>query len=133
MGALPPAQRISREDLKGAPSWIDPMIRILNDFMQTVYAALNRNLTFGENVIGEFKSFQVKAGAAAGNNTFTFITRVPQPQGVFIIAASVVAPTYTPLTSAVWCSWRLGSGQIIIDSITGLTNGSTYNLRVLVI
>lgn len=109
------------------------MIRILNDFMQTVYASLNRNLSIGENVIGEVKSFQLKAGAAAINNTFTFITKVVQPQGVFIVAATLVGSTYSPITNAVWCSWRPGNGQIIIDSITGLTSGSTYNLRVLVI
>lgn len=133
MGSLPPVQSLSRESLPNAPSWVDPLIRILNDFMQGAYAALNKNLSFGENVIGEFKDFQIKAGVAATNNTFTFITQVKQPKGVVIVAATKVAASYTPITSAVWCSWRLGNGQIIIDSITGLTSGSTYNLRVLVL
>lgn len=130
MGALPPVNRISREDIKGAPAWVDRMIHILNDFMQGVYSALNKNLSIGDNVIGEFKDFELKAGANADDNTFTFITKVANPKGVVVIAATQDAASYTPITSAVWCSWRLGNGQIIIDAITGLTNGATYKIRV---
>jgi len=134
MAKLPPIKRIVREDLKDAPAWIDRLITPLNAFMEAVYSALDRDLTVGENVAGEIKTIQVKAGAAATDNTFTFTTTTRRTPKVCAIGrVERVENIYTPITAAVGLDWRFDAGQIIISSIAGLTNGETYNITLLIL
>lgn len=135
MAKLPTQRRLSKEDFPSAPDWFDRAISVLNSFMRDVYAALNGQLTFGQNVAGMLKEFKLVAGAAAANNTFTFTHDLKKkPEGVTIQQLTAVSGNYSPVTSAVSLSWRLNDNQeIVIDAITGLTNGTTYNIRVLVI
>lgn len=135
MAGLPTQRRLSKEDFPGAPSWFDRAIGVLNGFMQDVYQALAGNLTFGANVSGMIKVFTLIAGAAATDNTFTFTQSLKKrPEGCIPIQVTALTDNYSPVASAVGLSWRLNSdGQVVIDAITGLTNGTTYEIRVLVI
>lgn len=134
MAGLPSVRRILKEDLKEAPSWIDRLLLPLNMFLDSVYSALNKNLTFGDNVKGQFKSFTVKAGVAATDNIYEFACSISNPQGVILLSVVQQSNTYTPLTSAPQiASWSYSDGMIYIDSITGLTNGEKYLIKVLVI
>ena len=135
MAQLPSQQRLSREEFPDAPKWFDRPVSVLNSFMSGVYQALNGNLTFGQNVAGMFKEFRLTAGAAAANNTFTFThTLKKKPEGLIPVQVTAVTSNYSPVTSSVSLSWRLNEdGQIVIDAITGLTNGTAYDIRVLVV
>jgi len=135
MAGLPTQRRLSREDFPGAPSWFDVVMGVVNGFMNDVYLALNGTLTFGANVSGLIKSFRITAGATADTNTFTFTHAMKKkPEGVILIAVTAVTNNYAPVTSAVSLSWRMNDvGQIVIDAITGLTNGTIYDVRVLVV
>ncbi len=135
MAKLPTQRRVSKEDFPDAPSWFDNFTAIISSFMREVYSALNGNLTFGENVNGMVKKFRITAGAAPENNTFTFTHELKlKPFGVYPCQVTQVTGSYAPITSAVFVSWRLNDGgQIVIDAITGLTNGSIYDITVLVI
>ena len=135
MAGLPTQRRLSREDFPAAPSWFDIAVGVINGFMNDVYLALNGTLTFGANVSGMIKSFRITAGAAAANNTFTFTHNMKKkPEGIIPIAVTAVTSNYSPVTSAVTLSWRMNdTGQIVIDAITGLTNGVIYDVRVLVV
>lgn len=135
MAGLPTQRRLSREDFPAAPSWFDIAVGVINGFMNDVYLALNGTLTFGANVSGMIKSFRITAGAAADNNTFTFTHNMKKkPEGIIPIAVTAVLANYAPVTSAVTLSWRMNdTGQIVIDAITGLTNGVIYDVRVLVV
>lgn len=134
MAFLPPFRKIGLEDIKGAPAWAQSMVNILNDFMEFVYGAMNRNLSVTGNLRQEFKSFVILAGATADLNKFRFATSIKaKPSGVMPISCQQVAGTYVILTSAVTIpSWRWESGEVIIESITGLTNGANYQIAVLV-
>lgn len=134
MAKLPPQKRIVKEDLQEAPAWVSRLLDPINSFMESVYAALDRDLTVGENVSGETKTFQIKAGAAATDNTFTFTTTSKRtPKHVIPSRVEKVASVYEPLGVAVGIDWRFDAGQIIIASIAGLTTGSTYNITLLVL
>jgi hypothetical protein len=134
MAGLPKIRRILKEDLREAPSWFSKLLDPINTFMDSVYNAMNKNQTFGENVKGQIKSFQVTAGAGAVNNTFFFTTTVSNPAGVILIRAIQNGSTFVPLTSApTIASWRHGDGMIYVDSITGLTAGQKYTITILVI
>lgn len=134
MSQLPPYRRIGLEDVKGAPSWIEGLINVLNNFMETVYGALNRNLSFGENFRAEFKVFTLTAGATADLNKFRFTPALKQkPSGLIPLQVTEVGGNYVVLTNPISIpSWRWESGLIIIESIAGLTNARQYNITVLV-
>jgi hypothetical protein len=133
MAAPPSSHRITREDLREAPAWIDRLLRVLNDFMRDVYNALKGTLTIGENVRGEFRTTRVLAGANPEDNTFAFLTTVPKPRYVGVGQVSQVDDPYSPITAAVYASWRFEDGQVIVNAITGLTNGEVYDITVLVL
>ncbi len=135
MAALPKFRRIQREDIKDAPNWVNGMLYILNGFMEGIYLALSHNLTFSDNIASFTKTFQVKAGAAALNNTTQFSLPTSfqnKPQGCVVINVANTASTLTPTTAAVFVSWRFNNSLIVIDAISGLTSGQTYNISVLV-
>lgn len=133
MASPPSAYRITREDLREAPGWIERLLLVLNDFMRDVFNALNGTLTIGDNVRGEFKTFQLKAGAAAADNTLTFTTGVPRPRHVAVSQVSQADNPYAAVASAVYASWRFEDRKVIINAITGLTSGTTYDVTVLVL
>lgn len=136
MAKLPLGERISREDFSDVPKDFEPILERLlvqlNGFLTTVYDALNKNLTVGDNIVGQYKSIRLTAGATADDNTFTFTHTLRQkPTGVTIVALTQVASVYTPITSAFSCSWHLSDQNlIVIDAIPGLTNGEKYDLTV---
>lgn len=134
MAALPPIKRISKEDLREAPPWIDRLLTPLNLFFETVYAGLNRGITLEENLLCQIKTFQVKAGAAATNNTTSFpLTMKRLPQGLILLKASLVSGNYAPIAAAVYVEFTCDGVTVSITSITGLSNGSTYELKVILI
>jgi hypothetical protein len=121
-----------REDIPSAPEWILPLLYSINQFFDTVYYALNRNLNFTENIDAQWKVFRITAGAAATDNTYSFlITMRNKPRGLSLEQVQEIENTYVPITSPVFISWRVNANQISIDAISGLTSGKTYDLTVL--
>jgi hypothetical protein len=135
MAGLPTIKRISREDYKDAPGWLDRFIFVLNEWMDSLYNALNRNLTFGDNIRSEIKTMQITAGATADLNTFKFTLKNNfYVQGLILLSAKDLAASYTIITAAPQIgSWRYADGMVYVDSIAGLTNGHNYNITVLAI
>lgn len=137
MAQLPPVRRIFREDLGGeAPSWITRLLSPLNGFLEAVYSALNKNLTFSQNFRAQIKEFSVLAGALAADNTFSFPVEFPaKPIGLSLLQVNAGDGTPLSLTAAVGVSWNWDSqsNTIQITAITGLTSGQMYQIRVLVI
>lgn len=131
MAALPPIKRITKEDLGGAPAWIDRLLYPLNLFLNTIYGALNKNITLSENIDCQLASFTVIAGAAAINNTAKFMLTLKHPPTMLIVgSAQKVTGNYTPIAAAVTVDWNYDGSAINITAITGLTNGSTYTFNV---
>ena len=133
MANLPAIKRITREDLKDAPSWIDRLIYPINLFMDSVYRAMSGQITFVDNITAQKYSFQITAGALATDNTMTFSpTLNKRPE--FLLATVIEKNTnYVPIGSAVYLDWNYDGTYINITSITGLTNTKTYEVKLLVI
>lgn len=131
MATLPDVKRISREDIPGAPDWIDRLLEPLNRFLDTVYGGLNRGLTFRENFLSQTQSFQIVAGASAASCTASFIlTMKAKPFLIFLVAtpSGTLGDTASPAFT-----WNYDGTNINITSISGLTNGVTYNLTAVLI
>lgn len=63
MAKLPVFKRIQREDFPDAPAWVDRLLYPLNKFFEGVYAALNQNLTFTENLATGLVSLEFETPA----------------------------------------------------------------------
>lgn len=128
--AYPPTfKRIMREDIPGAPEWIDPFILSLNQFFESTYRALNKALTLSENSNSQIKTITFTAGATPTANAQRFaLTMTVKPKSLHIGYIRQVENTYTPLTSVPFPNWHQESGEIVIDSILGLTSGKTYEV-----
>lgn len=129
MTALPPIKRISREDLKDAPEWTNRLLYPLNLFLDSIYGALNKGLTFSENIVSQSQDFSLIAGASASNNTAKItVTMKSKPKFVFLVGSisqgDNISPSFT---------WNFDGVYLNITSISSLTNGSTYDFTTLIL
>ncbi len=130
---LPIIKKISREDLKDAPSWINQVIDPVNNFMESVYQSLNRNITFSENIASFIKeiAYKTPVGYPVMDNVEFMNTLKTKAIGVQILQAFDRA-TYVPAPGPVYAPWVEDNGTIVISPITGLEADKTYVVRLLV-
>lgn len=133
MAKLPTQKKILKEDLKGSEDWINPLIDVVNSFMENVYQALNRNITFSQNVSCFIKELIYKTPSTYPTmDNIEFQSELStKATGVFLMQAYERA-TYTPVMSAVYVPWIEINGVIVISPITGLAANKTYVIRLLV-
>lgn len=133
---LPTQKRIMREDLKGAPEYINGIIDPVNTFMEKSYQAFNKNITFQDNIASFVKEITYKTDSTypAAQAIITFKNELKvRPIGVQIMQAYDKA-TYVPAPGPVYIPWVLdNAGDIAIYTITGLEADKTYVIRLLVI
>jgi hypothetical protein len=131
---LPPQKRILREDVKGAPSWINPVIDILNSFMENTYQALNRNITFSENIGCAIKELTYKTPSTypSGLEDMEFISGLKSKATGVILMQVVDKDLYLPPPGPVYVPWVENNGSIVISTVTGLEADKTYLIRLLV-
>jgi hypothetical protein len=131
---LPTQKKVLREDVKGAPSWINPLIDTLNSFMETVYQALNKNVTFGENIGCVIKelSYTTVSTYPAGQPVTEFTTGLKtKATGLWVMQVYEKA-IYAPPPGPVWAPWVENNGNIELGTVTGLEASKTYLVRFLV-
>lgn len=131
---LPTQKRVLREDVKGAPNWVGPLIDTLNSFMETVYQALNKNVTFFENINCTIKELTYKTPSTypTGVDDVEFMSGLKtKATGVWVMQV-IEKANYTPAAGPVYAPWVEDNGNIIISTITGLEADKTYTVRLLV-
>jgi hypothetical protein len=131
---LPTQKKILREDVKGAPSWVTPIIETLNSFMETVYQAMNRNITLTENVACNIKEITYKTPSSypAGVDTVQFVTGLKTKAIGVLVMQAIEKSTYVPAAGPVYAPWVENNGNIVLGTITGLEADKTYTIRLLV-
>lgn len=142
MAKLPNQKRILREDIQEAPNWIVRLLTPLNSFMETVYYALNKDITFTENIACQIKTVDFSTPSnytSASPKTDGFVplqfthTLRNKPQGVMIMQLVEEENTGTVITSAVSLDWYEINGTVYISYITGLKDSTEYSIKLLVI
>lgn len=139
MGALPPVDRILREDIPDAPAWVDRIIYPINRFLESVTLVLNKNITFVDNIpvqIAEFTftTLSTYNGTAANFTTIQFQrTLAFKPRGLLLMQIFQTGGNHVPIESAVYIDWLDVNGVVTIYTITGLTASRTYTCRVMAI
>lgn len=132
MAQIPPTKRLLTEDFKSESSWIGKLLYVLNNFMTIVTTALNNQLTVESNLAMELRLVTV---VATPTYPIIFTCKFPSSRvrGLMVVnALQVTSGNYTPVGSAVYVDWTWDSGQVQIRNITGLTNGNTYQITLLV-
>lgn len=142
MGRLPEIKRILREDLKEAPSWIEKLLTPLNSFFSVVYEALNKNITFKENIACNIKEMEFKTRAdytlaspvIDGWQGLEFKSGLSyRATGLLIMQIYEKTDNYIPITNGINIDWIDMDGQIIVNYISGLSNSKNYFVRFLII
>lgn len=131
---LPSQIKILREDVKGAPEWVDRLIGPFNSLAETIYQAMNRNLTFSENIACFLKEITYKTTSAypvAENITFTNALRT-KAVGCWVVQA-YDRSNYEPAPGPCYVPWVENNGTIVVGPITGLQASKIYTIRLIVI
>ena len=124
MSQLPPINRLTLEDFPTEQrKWLGQLIQPLNQFIESVYSALNRNLTVSENCSGDIKLVELDG---------TFPVKLSwslRSKPVAVLVGNVYKSDGSSLTLSAACfvQWSFNqSSQLQIDSVVGITpSGST--------
>lgn len=131
---LPSQKKVLREDLKEAAKGLEPLIDVINSFMEAVYQALNRNLTLDQNIACFVKeiTYQTPSTYPLGVDVVEFTSELRAKAIGLTVLQVVDKATYTPPAGPVYAPWVENNGSIQVSTITGLAASKAYTVRLLV-
>jgi hypothetical protein len=125
MASIPPLKRLSPEQFKDQSSWIQPLLTSINDFMERVVSALNKQLTVNENTTGAIKDVTLD-----GTFPVKLAWDKPRPSVVLVGDVQGLDSTFS-LSTAVQVQWSFNqSGQLQIDAVVGISPTATDRYSV---
>lgn len=134
MAALPPVRRVDRPP--DAPSWLERLLDQINLFMDSVYLALARNLTFQENIRSNIRELTFTTSGGYDTGTFTplrFATGLGvKAIGLLVLQLFETSDADEPILEPVVANWNEVNGEIRVKYISGLANSTRYTARFLV-
>lgn len=128
----PPREyQLDASDFEGSPPWLRKLLVQLNEWMRDVRNGLNGGLTVAENLAAQDFDITVTGGA----EPFDIKTRFVSPRHVLVTRCTEHARGAAAVTAAVTAvDWEARSGGVVrLKAVAGLTGGTAYELRVLVI
>ena len=128
MAQLPEIKRLHRQDFPDQTSWIDGLLAPLNRFFDSVYTALNRGLTFRDNMVAQVKELEFRE--TSGTYPIRFAWNL-KSQPTDLIVTRVVTVSGSGPSGAVWANWSYNGSAVEIEDITGLTADDEYKIRVI--
>ena len=129
-----------REDFKDAPEWITGLLTPLNSFMSSVYYALDKDITFQENISAAIKEIKFTTRSdysSADPKTDGWVIQQVynplriKPSGVHIVRV-IDLTAYSVVTDPVTLFWDYLDGYIKIKYVTGLADSNKYQLNLLI-
>lgn len=137
MASLPTIKRVLRTDLgRDIPLWVDSLLSPINQFMEEIYSAMNKNLTIPENVLGQIITINFKTGANyATNKEFTelnFRNSLNKKMSILTVGQITKIGDPSKKHESVFVSWYDNNdGTVTIRYVSGLEDSSEYNLTIL--
>lgn len=131
---LPTIKKILREDLKDAPAWVQGIIDPFNSVAETLYQALNKNVTLGDNVACFIKEFVYTTPSTypSGVEEFRFSSTLKTKAAGVMLMQAVDRSNYSPAIGPVYVPWVEVNGMIVLSTIQGLSASKSYDIRLLV-
>lgn len=126
------SRRINPADYKDAPPFFTGrFLSQLNLFTEPVYVALSNGITFQQNFNAQYFNQQITSGATPKDNAFSFKQGIfGSPVELIVAACNLASDITTPLNAVVGISWYVNGSTIFVTSVSGLTAGTVYNLRL---
>lgn len=125
MAKLPSYHNLFGSDLQTVPDWFRPLLIAFNGFCQSISVALARNLTLQDNFASQYIEMKYQAGTKA-----LIATTLLQPIKLLLV---VQVTGDGPVIGGVTAVWQQLGQTVEISQVTGLTAGSNYNLRLLLL
>lgn len=140
MARLPPVRRITKEDLRNAPDWVDYLLTPLNTFFESVYSALDNNLTLSDNVAGAVSTISFTTKSTYGTTTpltdgfemQTLTNPLRYKTKAVTVGQIIEKEKFSIITNPVSLHWDYLNGQIRIKYITGLEASKKYEVNLLI-
>lgn len=127
---LPDTRRLNREDFQEAPNWIDPMLTVINAFMDSVYNIMNRNISLTQNLNIQIVTINVETDTNGDIKPVKLKTTVRgRVAGVSVIR---VITTDTSSISP-FVSFIQNENILTISNIASLNSNQKYKIILLVI
>jgi len=139
MAKIPAVKSIRIEDISPeAPQWINNLLSPLNSFMENIYSALIKNITFQDNIACmikdlEFRTLSTYSSSQGFDSININNTLKTTAQGLFIMQLYNASDPYSIITNATTPFWLDDNGIIKIQYITGLADSTNYKGKVLII
>lgn len=126
---IPIFRRISSSDMSTIPKLLVP----INSFFEIVRQALDRNITFSENISCQIKelTFSTNGFYTSGFFEPIFFESELSNRATGLLILQISSDGSFPSGTANWED--LGNGQIKINFISGLDDSKLYNIRILLI
>jgi hypothetical protein len=128
----PELKRLILEEFPEQQEWIEKLIEPINLFFQTVVNALNKQITFGDNIDCEFYEQRL-----SGSYPVDLVwSRKAPPRAAWIAYARETAGEHTTFTSALYLDWEFTSeGLFRVNSVVNLgdTDAIPFNVRIIAI
>ena len=145
MADLPTIKSIRIEDLGSqAPTWMINLLSPLNEFIESVYTALNKQITLVDNVRASYRTVTFRTESDYAHPTHNFVplkfnSGIAGKAKAVLIAQAYPRDSATTLipsanaTGALSCQWVDINGEINILYISGLENSVYYTITFLVL
>jgi len=125
---LPIQKKILREDLKDAPDYINGVLGPLNQFMEIMYQAMNKNID-ETNLQSQIREVTVVVPSTYPvMDAIKFQSTLKVKGTGCTILQCINKTTYLPVATGN-PAWIDNNGVITITEITGLTASETYIIR----
>ena len=127
---LPDTRRLNREDFQDAPAWIDPMLVVLNAFMDSVYNIMNRNISLTQNLNIQIATINVETDSNGDIKPVKLKTTVRGR----VVGVSVIRAISTDTSSiSPFVSFTQNENILTISNIASLNSNEKYKIILLVI
>lgn len=136
MAKLPTLRRLFKNDFKPEYSeLVEKLIVSINNGFDNVYDALNNKITLRNNILCNIKDFSVQV-SSTGTPTTSLILNVDFRNNISVVTVGRVDNISNPLlypSGGVIVIWdQISPGVLQIKNITGLSEGQSYNIRVVI-
>lgn len=131
---LPSFKRLFTADFpKEFKQLVDTLSVSLNNGIEVLYQALDRQLTLRENIKSTVKDVTLTVdanGKPKQTATFTLDTGISKLDGCIVISAINNTNLTTYPTSGVFISFTQSTTSVLINNVTGLTPDQSWTLRI---
>ena len=126
---LPDSRRLNREDLQDAPAWVDPMLTVINAFMDSVYNIMNRNISLTQNLNIQIATINIETDSNGDIKPIRLKTSIRGK----VVGISTIRVVSTDLTVSPTIYFTQNEDILLISNIASLNNNEKYRIIILII